>query len=197
MPSSRLIAGVVNYSHTWVESQLATVATWKAATKRTGKDGKVYTVPPPRPKTTVPPPTKPVAVAPVAPVPPPPSPKPEPPVKPVDAVGRVIPDYLLPTWRKAETDLGDCLADLRRIRRLIDGNPQMVEGHQGAVAGIETAASAVKAAIPYAVCPACRAAEPMQVERQRLGIKVLFFLLVVYHRQVNEDLMMLMLMNKQ
>lgn len=129
------------------------------APERTGKDGKTYTVPPPRQPSSVPQPSKPVAAVPVAPVPPP---KPEPPAAPVDAVGRDIPDYLLATWRKAESDMGAVLSDLRRLRRLIDGNPQMVEGWQGAVAGVETAASAVKAAIPYAVCPACLAAEPMQ-----------------------------------
>ena len=137
--------------------------------ERVGKDGKTYTVPTPRQKTTVPPPTQQADAPEVAPVPPPPAPKPEPPAAPVDAVGREIPDYLLPTWRKAESELGEVLADLRRIRRLLDGNPQMIEGWQGAVAGVETAISGVKAAIPYAICPYSRAAEPMQAGCKACG----------------------------
>ena len=138
--------------------------------RRIGRDGKSYpSVPPPSQKTTVPPPTQQADAPEVAPVPPPPAPKPTPASAPVDAVGREIPDYLLPTWRKAESELGEVLADLRRIRRLLDGNPQMIEGWQGAVAGVETAISGVKAAIPYAICPYCRAAEPMQAGCKACG----------------------------
>ena len=52
---------------------------------------------------------------------------------------------------------------------MLDGNAQMVEGHQGAVAGIETAISGVAAAIPYAICPYCHAAEPMQAGCKACG----------------------------
>ena len=49
VPSSRSIADLIGVSHTFATNQLATVASWKGSTERTGTDGKTYTLPPTRP----------------------------------------------------------------------------------------------------------------------------------------------------
>jgi hypothetical protein len=47
VPAANRVANLVGVSHTFAGLQLATVATWKAATERTGTDGKTYNLPPP------------------------------------------------------------------------------------------------------------------------------------------------------
>jgi len=46
VPSANRVANLVGVSHTFVGNQLATVASWKAATERTGTDGKTRELPP-------------------------------------------------------------------------------------------------------------------------------------------------------
>ena len=182
MPSARLIADTVHCSPDYANRQLSTVDSWKAATKRTGADGKTRTVPPPRqpvPKpnttTTVPPPPEPAQAVPVASVPPPLAPKPEPPAAQVDAVGREIPDYLRDEWNANTATLKQCEQELQRIERLIENDVMAAravfheKSHQAATAAVRTLLGEIRRCIPYAICPYCRAAEPMQAGCKACG----------------------------
>jgi len=100
-------------------------------------------------------------------MPPPPAPKtpsPEPKnVGPTDAVGKPIPDHLQGVWTRNAEWLKDFVGSLQAVARdvrndadaggalILDGNHQSIE------AALETANAALKANIPYAVCPYCRA----------------------------------------
>jgi len=143
--------------------------------ERVGKDGKTYTVPTPRQKTTVPPPTQQADAPEVAPVPPPPAPKPEPPAAPVDAVGREIPDYLRDEWNANTATLKQCEQELQRIERLIENDVMAAravfheKSHQAATAALRTLLGEIRRCIPYAICPYCRAAEPMQAGCKACG----------------------------
>ena len=47
VPAANAVAQLVGVSHTFVGTQLATVATWASAHERKGRDGKTYGLPPP------------------------------------------------------------------------------------------------------------------------------------------------------
>lgn len=98
---------------------------------------------------------------------PPPPPKPKKQAEPepqLDGAGKQIPDYLQPLFDRS-AELKTVLASLDKVRRAVDkaeGDPLWRECnlHQTA-AELKTAAHAIRASIPFAVCPWCRGAQPM------------------------------------
>jgi hypothetical protein len=146
VPTARLIADLVGVHHTFVATQLATVASWASATARTGADGKTRELPPVpvRNKASAGPGTilPPVPVRPVSMVTtteggagedrnmlqfPPPvrqtTPEgAEPPADEaiglVDSVGRHVPEDLAPLWHRRQ-EVQDFLTLLSRMRSTI------------------------------------------------------------------------------
>lgn len=108
---------------------------------RVGADGKARKLPPP----------------------PPPKPKAEPEPQ-LDGAGKPIPDYLQPLFDRTD-ELEEAILHLAKVRRAVDkaeGDPLWRECnlHQ-LTAELNSASTAIRASIPFAVCPWCRGAQPM------------------------------------
>ena len=175
VPSANSIAELIGVSNHFVTAQLGTVPTWNNEKRRTGADGKTYSLPPPRPQKTVAEDAVQHATPPAMSVPPPARPQPlpnhQPPPErprtqdlglvPRDSLGNAIPPNLTDHWgRRVELQavssmLRKARVDIRRAQ----------EGHDPAWAGLnfsstlmhlDNAIAQVEGAVPHCVCLYCK-----------------------------------------
>lgn len=184
VPAANLIAELVGVHHSFASAQLATVASWKAATERTGSDGKTRSVPPPptrrrsepvddvevidevhRPSS--PPPVRATAGSP----PPPPMRDSLPPVRPEkakpsmnlpkDARGVDVPPGLSELWsRRVEVqEMAECISKVRvALRKAQEGKDPLWAGtnFSNVLAHLDQIYKEITACEPWAVCPSCQ-----------------------------------------
>lgn len=163
VPSARLIADMVKCSPTTAVNQLSTVDTWRAATARTGADGKKYPVPTRRPVPGAgsmgpPPPFRALPEQPPVGQPPPRPPAPE---VPRDSLGRKIPEQIRHLWDRAG-EVNNMLSALSRIRVAMKEAQEIGDllfsevSYSSVIAHLDQAYAGIQVAKPYAVCPFCQ-----------------------------------------
>jgi hypothetical protein len=183
VPSANLIAEVVGVHHSYAACQLATVASWRDATERTGADGRTRALPPPPVRQKVygpdespnrppvqPPPTRPpqrpaVTVHDEAhrdATPPPERPRKAAPVAcQQDQLGKDVPPGLSEMWnRRGELSAVAELVSKARcaIQAAQDGNDPLFGelNFSSVLSHLNLAFREVSSAVPYCVCPMCQ-----------------------------------------
>lgn len=174
VPAANLIAELVGVNHTFASNQLATVASWKNATARTGADGRTRVLPPP-PSRPRPEPVEPEADAPADLAPPPPARRSMEPttslppterkasgiVLQMDVRGKPVPPALSEIWnRRGEmADMARLISEVRvALRKAQDGNdPLFYEvSFPSVLAHLDQAYFGISACEPWCVCPMCQ-----------------------------------------
>ena len=95
---------------------------------------------------------------------------PEPPPLPIDQLGQTVPPHLVPLWERRH-EVKSFIDHLSRIHKLLeqardDRDPLFFGAGQGqtpvnfsaALTHLQQARSAIKEAMPFAVCPMCQSA---------------------------------------
>lgn len=163
VPSARLVAEMVKCDHKTAEIQLGNIPTWRAATARTGADGKKYPVPTRRPApaaSTIGPPPPFRSQAEQSPAGPPPA-RPTAPEVPRDSLGRKIPEQIRHLWDRA-AEVTAMLSALSRIRVAMKEAQEIGDllfsevSYSSVIAHLDQAYAGIQVAKPYAVCPFCQ-----------------------------------------